>query len=316
MAHALLWACLDPIAKNNVPEALQKRVEDAWKEKFLESDDGEDAPIAEGVPNPIVKVPLHVWSTDNGDLRIDEVNVVQPSVPAPPQGNVAADDAAPGAPHANAPAQVANQVGVGAMPNGVTQEQYIQLLNQIHQLRTSMTTMHQQMDSHFSSIRQHLDTQHSRLNQNIRLFGGNIQGAFVRGANAHAAQQQANQAHAEANPNAVIDEPPGRATLKDRPRTLYKLWVEYTQGHDGAKPAREFTMRECNNRRNGIKQKYYQWKIVWDMIAQLVCEGMTAHGACHRIRQCYGFNYSVTQIINKLQYDKTHQPGGRHPNLR
>jgi hypothetical protein len=300
---------LDPIAKENVPEAIQKRVEDAWKEHYVENDEAEDAPMAGagGLPNPVVKVPLHVWATDNGELCIDQVNVVQPNIV---QGNVPAA-AAPAAPtananndaaHADVPQHVWNQVGVGAMPNGITQEQYINLLNQIHQLRTSVTTLHQQMDSHFASQRNHMDTHMNRLSNNVRHFGGNIRGAFVRSANAHAEQQQVAAAHAEGNPTAAagVDEPPGMATLVDRPRTLLEVWHEWTVGTNGSKPAREFTMRERNNRCNGIKQKYYRRKYIWDMVGQLVREGDTAEHACYRIRQCYGFNYSITQIINKL----------------
>jgi hypothetical protein len=94
-----------------------------------------------------------------------------------------------------------------------------------------------------------------------------------------------------------------------------ELWTEYTQGINGNKPARDFTARERNNRHDGIKQKYFCRKIVWQMVDRKVREGMTAHAACHAIRQAYGFQLSVTQIINKMMYDHTHQPHGCHPNL-
>jgi hypothetical protein len=107
-----------------------------------------------------------------------------------------------------------------------------------------------------------------------------------------------------------------RAKLVPRPRTLIELWTEYTQTINGNKPAREFTACKRNNRQDGIKQKYFRRKVVWLMIDRKVREGMTATAACHAIRSAYGFQLSVTQIINMMMHDRTHRPHGCHPNLR
>ena len=42
---------------------------------------------------------------------------------------------------------------------------------------------------------------------------------------------------------------------------------------------------------------------------------MSAEQAIHNIRRHYGFRYSVTQIINKMKYDKQIH-GGLHPDLQ
>ena len=83
-----------------------------------------------------------------------------------------------------------------------------------------------------------------------------------------------------------------------------ELWTEYKFGVGGRKPAEQFTSTDRNNRVGGIKQKYYRRKVVWDCIDRLVRSGYNAEAACHRIRQVYGFRDSVTQIINKMMYDR------------
>jgi hypothetical protein len=312
MAHALLWACLDPVFKSRIPNQLQHRVETAWKQYYRANLAEEGLPEDAEVPNPIMKVPLHIWNL-NGTLRINEQYALVPGaaggVPAPVDENAAPPDEGGNV--------GAGGVGVGGevgAPNGISRQDYQQLLAHIHELKTMLATLHQQIDAHFYAQRNHFDTHLNRQNNNIRQFGGNIRGAFTRGVNQQHAQQQQQQAQAEANPN-VVDEAPGQATLMARPRSLYELWLEYTQGHNGAKPAREFTARERNNRRSGIKQKYYRRKYVWDLVSTMVREGYTAHAACNRIMMVYGFNKSVSQIIEHIRQDKSLE-GGRHPNLR
>ena len=99
---------------------------------------------------------------------------------------------------------------------------------------------------------------------------------------------------------------PGSATLSRNPRTLREVWEECVHGIGGRKPARAFTSAERNNRAGGIKQKYYRRRVIWTTIDNMVRAEHTADAAIHAIRQAYGFQSSVTQIINRLSYDRRH----------
>ena len=63
----------------------------------------------------------------------------------------------------------------------------------------------------------------------------------------------------------------------------------------GGGAAKEFTHEKRNQRVGGIKQANH-----------------TAQSAIHRIRQAYGFDQSVTPIINRMLYDR--RTRGGHPN--
>ena len=157
--------------------------------------------------------------------------------------------------------------------------------------------------------------QFTTVNGNIRRFGGTIQGGFAR-QNPATQQTRCNTAQeAVQQNNNGGDDGPGSTTLSRTPRTLLELWNEYLHGIAGQKPAKNFTREECNKTQGGIKQKYYRRKVVWDMISAHIRAGHTAQNAIHRIRSCYGFQMSVTQILNKMLYDRRTQPGGCHPNL-
>jgi hypothetical protein len=170
--------------------------------------------------------------------------------------------------------------------------------------------MHQQIDASLAAQRTYIDGRFTTLNNNVRHFGGDIRGAFVRGANRQQAQQNAQQDEPE--PAAA-----GAATLVPRPTTLMQLWTEYNVGINGRKPAKFFTTQERNRvlPSDNIRQKYYRRKVLWDMIQRKVNSGITAQQACHQIRQCYGFQLSVTQILNMMLHNRRHRPQGCLPNL-
>ena len=84
------------------------------------------------------------------------------------------------------------------------------------------------------------------------------------------------------------------------PRTLYDLWVEYQTGIGGRKPARDLTARE----RSADKYRFYRWKQVWDIVANLVNAGVQARVAIDRIYGHYGANKPVTRIIKEIMEDK------------
>jgi len=276
---ALLHAALDSELKDWVRVAIQQRIEAAWT-KFLEEECQVDV-NADGfeIPNAVKKVRLVVYRVQE-QLMIDEVAGEDP--PAAGGGGVAGGNVAGG--------------------NGsVSQEQHQALLIQLQQIRDSMHANHQQTQATLNALRLWIESQLLRINNNVRRFGGTIQGGLARQGNQRQRQQvvqQERQANAEGHA-------PGSATLSQQPRTLLLLWEEYQFGIGGRKPAKDWTSRERNNREDGIKQKYYRRNIVWQSIDRQVRAGLTAAAACHQIRNHYGFRDSVTSIINKMKFDRT-----------
>ena len=143
------------------------------------------------------------------------------------------------------------------------------------------------------------------MNNNIRRFGGTIEGAFV-------VQRGARHDHPHVGPLAGGQEQQ-EALLSHNPRTLMELWREFKQGIDGRKPAEQFTTAQRNSRVGGVKQKWHRRNVVWQCMDRLVRGGDTAQVAANKIHQAYGYNLSVTEIINRMMRDR--RTGG-HPNLR
>lgn len=159
-----------------------------------------------------------------------------------------------------------------------------------------MHANHQQTMGAINSLRGHNQAQFNQINNNVRRYGGTIQGGLALQANQGANRQIAANQHL-AN---IQGDAPGSATLSRNPKSLREVWEEYVHGIGGRKPAREFTSRERNNTMGGIKQKYYRRRIIWTTIDGMVRAGHTADAAIHAIRQAYGFQSSVTRIINRL----------------
>jgi hypothetical protein len=104
-------------------------------------------------------------------------------------------------------------------------------------------------------------------------------------------------------------------TLNGRPRHLFELWQEWTEGINGQKPAKNFTAVERNNKTGGLKQKFYRRLMVWKTQARLIDGGMSVAEANHRIHTITGAT-TVTGVTNKLIEFKRIYPGGIHPELR
>lgn len=275
---ALLYAATHPDLQKWLPEQPVTAIKGFWIEHLRSRNvdvDAEDFVL----PSPVKKVPLVVYRVED-QLCIDEVSdEVQQVIE---QNGAAAGNTAHG--------------------NFVTREQYNALLVQLHQMRSAMHVHHAQHEASVAALKAWLEVFLSRINNNVRRFGGTIQGGLARQAN-QANRQQAGEQDQQAQ---VLNHPPGSATLSPTPRDLLVLWQEYEFGIGGRKPARDFTARERNNRANGIKQKYYRRKVVWESIARQIRAGHTMHAACLRIRNHYGITDSTTQIINKMLYDKRH----------
>ena len=88
------------------------------------------------------------------------------------------------------------------------------------------------------------------------------------------------------------------AILCKTPKTVYDLWVEYTAGLGGNKPACQFTAKE----RGKVKFKYCRRKIVWDVISNMCNRQLTADVAIDRIySQCGGIDTPVNEVITQLK---------------
>jgi len=281
LGNALLYSIFKDELADKLPVALVARVKTAYA--LLENN-----PV-EG--NPVKKVPLHIYNV-GGELRIREV--------------IAIDD------DDDARQPQAATTGVGAMDaagqrvGGVVGGEAGQIMSVFEQFRQDLQLWQQRQEQTITNLRSSMEQRLSTVNNNVRRFGGTIQGGFVR-------QDRRRQLRIDQmdDANEANQEGPGAATLAPTPRTLMELWEEWTVGIGERKPASQFTMQERNHKL--WKQKYYRRKHVWDVIAEHVRAGSTAVSAIHKIRSALGYRDSVTQIINKLIYWKKQ---GGHPNLR
>jgi hypothetical protein len=90
------------------------------------------------------------------------------------------------------------------------------------------------------------------------------------------------------------------AELMPAPRDLYILWDEYNVGVGGRKAARLFTGPE----RGRVKHKFCRRKVVWSTVSLLINAGLTREAACERLYDVYGYDSTVTRIIERLKVDK------------
>eukprot|EP00985_Skeletonema_marinoi_P019559 scaffold11256_cov65-Skeletonema_marinoi.AAC.1 len=180
----------------------------------------------------------------------------------------------------------------------------------------------QRFDSQASQLyelRNHCGCQFRRLNNNIRSFGGTIEGSFVR--------QRTQQMVTATTQNEVVVRNDNQqeveegivqlAELSHNPTSLHDLWREYRFGLNGRKPAIQFTRKERNVSR-AVAAKYSRRHYVWQTIQRLVNAGHTAEVAIEKIRRQYGYSTSPTKIMILIQKDKAifKDHDGIPPNLR
>ena len=264
---AVLFASLDESI--DVPSAIRERVTTAY------------ATLGIDEARPVVKVPLYVYRIEDR-LMIDEIL----------QDNNEATG--------NNTQAIVNQLTTGIMSHQA-------LLVKLDRMERQINEQFGQVFAMIEASNRLATNHYHSMNNNIRRFGGTIEGAFAvqRGTGGHARQ------HADLF--AQGRGPQQEALLSHNPRTLMELWREYKHGIDGRKPAEQFTMTERNSRVGGVKQKWYRRNVVWQCMDRLVRGGDTAQVASNKIHQAYGYNLSVTEIINHMIRDK--RTGG-HPNLR
>jgi hypothetical protein len=227
--------------------------------------------------NPVEKKILHIYRIENA-VHIDEL--VRDGTDAP---NVYGEEL-------NAAQQV------------IAHRDHLQsMTQQIHLLNIRQGELTQQIEAHFGSLRLHLQRQLDSLNQNMRRL--QAQSSFVA-MNANAPTRRA---MAEGVGRVVVADE--RAELTPRPKSLHELWQEYMFGIGDRKPAKDFS----NSERGKCRHVYCRRKLVWDCISSHIRCGYTPEAACDRIHQAYGYNLSITRIINCFKRDKA---TGGHPNLR
>ncbi|KAG7341670.1 hypothetical protein IV203_023623 [Nitzschia inconspicua] len=99
------------------------------------------------------------------------------------------------------------------------------------------------------------------------------------------------------------------AKLISNPRDLLAVWHEWIHGHNGNKPAKNFSARERGRCRN----KFCRRLAFWEVMVKLVHSGYSETAAIDHIKKCYGENLSVTAILLALGRDR--RKGEYHPNL-
>mmetsp|Transcript_36970 Transcript_36970/g.89819 ORF Transcript_36970/g.89819 Transcript_36970/m.89819 type:complete len:692 (-) Transcript_36970:70-2145(-) len=274
LALTLLYACMqDDIL---VPTEIKNRVRTAYGELNLD------------IQQPVQKIPLFVHRVED-QLAIDEAIVIDG------EGGAGAGR------------------GAGAAAAGNSNYDLFQSIHiRLQHLEQLVNNNAARSDTQLSDLRAYIRHCNRILNNNIRAFGGTIEGGYrIQQANTgrRLLPLATDGANADVGPVVVAN----MATLSGNPRSLNELWQEYQHGIDGHKPARNFTARERNSSRQ-MKQKFYRRKQVWDTISRLVANGHTVQFAIERIKQVYGQSVSVSKIINGIIRDKR-QYGGPHPNL-
>ena len=273
LGRAILFAAMDvELGERMLSQGMRDRITQAY------------IPTHPNVAQPIDRVPLTIYRIQD-TLMIDKIRA-EPRA----DNNDGARAAQP----------------VQATPNN---QNWQTVLVNLQRIQQEEAQRHQQTMNSIASLQRWCRDQFRTVNNNIRAFGGTIQGAVAR-------QDPHNQARRRqaTDPQRQVQEGALPATLAHTPRTLAELWEEYQFGIGGRKPAKDFTSGERGNTQHGIKQKYYRRKFVWYTMEELIRRGDTRNSAINKIRGAYGWRCSVTQIINFLIHD--FKDGGTgHANL-
>jgi hypothetical protein len=283
LAKALLYICLKEQDANDpsyipVPSEISERVRRAYGELGLEE------------PHPVIKTRLHVYRI-NENLMIDAVVHVGGDSGGPAVGGGGGGTI----------------VGIGANNESI---QALLIRQQAQEQR--MEQNHQAQLGAIGELRQEMKAGFRVLNNNIRCFGGRIEGSFSRQVNVNCSVRMLslNEAPAAAEPRVESN-----ARLSSLPRDLLVLWREYQDGLSGRKPARLFTTQERNFKLN--KQKYYRRNVIWQCMKRQIARGLTPEQAAAELHTIYGAKTNPTAISKMLVADKRRYShnGGYHPNL-
>jgi len=202
--------------------------------------------------------------------------------------------------------------GSGGATHHVLQTVVIQQRNLQRQYEELQVQIHQ-MDQ---SNRVWMENKFRGLNNNIRRFGGTIQGGFTIQGNANTNRQQVQR------PPELPNHPRGGRIwpkLSPNIKDLRVLWAEYEHGISGRKPARAWTREERGGGGDTkVKQTFYRRNNIWKIQKLLINKGYTVHSANALIEETYGASSSITSISKAIVQDrKQHRAhGGLHPKFR
>ena len=291
---AMLFAMLDTEAHEHLSVNLFATV--AAKEAY------DAIPVAEKPEQPVIRVPLHVY-------RIGEETLID-EVWSGTEGTNNQDQ------------QGANNVGdslarVPASGGSAATQQVLQtLLIQNQQLQRSIQEMENRLDLRDQANRSWLEDRLRRLNDNIRRFGGTIQGGLVRqNPDRQAAVRRYNNEPRAQETAPLRGRTTAWPTLSPNISCLMSLWTEYEFGIGGRKPAKNWTPSERGNPKQ--KQTYYRRNCVWKVQRHLINKGHRIEAANAIIRSTYGERTSITNTSKLIVRDRTRYKanGGIHPNF-
>ena len=162
---------------------------------------------------------------------------------------------------------------------GVGQDVADNVCCQIFHLQQIVGDMRNEVNTLFCDQRRHINT----LNANVKRI------ALVPGVRGGAAAER---------PRIGIEA--RRVRLSKCPRDLWVLWREWEQGLGDGKPAKEFSQHE----RGANKFSFSRRKVFWDTVEELVKRGNTSDVSIDKIYRVYGWNKSVTKILNEMRSDR------------
>jgi hypothetical protein len=159
------------------------------------------------------------------------------------------------------------------------------IASQIFHLQQTMGDMRSEITSLFSDQRRHINT----LSANVRRIA---LVPAVRGARGGTSGEQNNITSAPPDPR--------RVSLAKSPRDLWVLWKEWEEGLGGCKPAKHYTHVE----RGANKFTFSRRRVFWDAVEEMVKRGQTSDVAIDKIYLVYGWQMSVTGILNEMKSDR------------
>jgi hypothetical protein len=239
---SMLWLARDEQASEDLrmPEEVKERIKLAY----------EDLALPNLPHQPVQKVPLHVYRHGE-DTIIQEILPVRQEEQQPQQQQLNVGD------------ELARMPATEGAPNQhILQTLVIQQRNMMQQ----MEEIKQAMSTNDQRNRAWLEGQFRTLNNNMKRFGGTIQGGFVRqDPRRQAALTRANNEVPVLQPNGTT-RIRGRAwpTLAPNVRDLMGLWTEYEYGIGGRKAAKDWTSVERGAGGNTkVKQMYHRRRNIW-----------------------------------------------------
>jgi len=172
----------------------------------------------------------------------------------------------------------------------------------------SLSLIQGQIDNGFSAFKVWQQQRFVTLNDNVRRFGGAVQGGFALQDPVQASNGRRVVAQQENRPPNAPDD--RNAKLCPNLHTLQDLWEEWKFGVGGHKPASRFDSQERGGHGSkGKKQQCSRQKRVWGPMDRLVREGDAPAEATRKIKMTCGEAASPAFIMNAMG------KCGVHPNL-